>query len=118
MDGPLSVVRRLRKRHGLFKRAFGHPTHYTDQPTMAQNTDLFDYYVHDADRLMALDRFYLEIYEPLMTAYDRELQTYVQRHNINTRTLLGRLVLIDHYNFLVQKDPRTASARESVRAQE
>ena len=85
---------------------------------MSQNTDLFDYYVHDADRLMALDRFYVEIYEPLMTAYDRELQTYVQRHNLNTRTLLGRLVLIDQYNFLVQKDPRTASARGSINSQD
>lgn len=117
IDGPLSVVRRLRQRHGLFKRAFGHPTNYTDQPAMAQNADLFDYYVHDAGRLMALDRFHIEIYEPLMTAYDRELQAYVQRHNINTRTLLGRLVLINQYNFLVQKDPRTASARESINSQ-
>ncbi|GAB4040502.1 hypothetical protein [Spirosoma jeollabukense] len=118
MDGPLTVVRRLRRPHGLFKRAFGHPSNYADQPIMAQSTDLFDYYVQDAGQLMALDRFYLEIYQPLMMTYDRELQAYVQQHNINTRTLLGRLVLIDQYNSLVHKDTGTASARESVPSQE
>ena len=111
MDGSLSVVRRLRRPHGLFKRAFGHPSHYTDQPTMAQDTDHFDYFVHDAGQLIALDQFYGAIYEPLMTAYDQELQHYAQKHNLNTRSLLGRLVLIDHYNFLAQKNTQSASAR-------
>ena len=112
MDGPLAVVRRLKRPHGLFKRAFGHPANYIDQPTMAQNTEHFEYYVHDAGHLLALDRFYTDIYTPLMTAYERQLEQYVQSHNINSRTVLGRLILVDHYNFLVQKDARTASAKD------
>ncbi|WP_420148324.1 hypothetical protein [Spirosoma sp.] len=111
MDGPLSVVRRLKQRRGLFKRAFGHPSNYTDQPAMAQNTDHFDYYVHDAGRLLPMARFYTEVYERLMAAYDQPLQRYVQTHNINSRVLAGQLVLVDHYNFLVQQDARTASAK-------
>ncbi|GAB4028017.1 hypothetical protein [Spirosoma koreense] len=118
MDGPMSVVRRLRRPHGLWKRAFGHPSHYTDQPVLAQDTDHFDYFVQDASQLINMNQFYLEIYSPLMTTYDKEIQDYVLRHNINTRSLHGRLVMIDHYNFLVQHDTRTASAREYVKGQE
>ncbi|UFH53848.1 hypothetical protein [Spirosoma sp. KNUC1025] len=111
MDGSLTVVRRLTRPHGLFKRAFGHPANYADQATMAQNTDHFDYFVHDAGHLLPLSRFYTDVYNPLMNAYDQKLQEFVITHNINTRTTIGRLILVDHYNFLVQQDARTASAK-------
>lgn len=114
MDGPLRVVRRLRPLRGFFKGVFSHPAHFTDQPAFAQNTDYFDYFVYDAGRLRALDRFYIDIYRPLMTTYDKELQAYVAIHNINDRTLPGRLVLIDYYNFLTQQDSRSASARQDT----
>lgn len=112
-DGPLSVVRRLRRPHGLLRKVFSNPSYYTDQPQMAQNQEHFDYYVYDAGKLRSLDKFFVEIYEPLMTSYDQELREYVLKHNLNDRSLLGRLVLIDRYNQLVQQDPRTASARET-----
>lgn len=112
MDGSLTVVRRLKRPHGLWKRAFGHPSNFTDRPTIAKEPDHFDYFVHDAGRLVSLDRFYTDIYTPIMIIYDQELTRYVQRHNLNDRTLLARLVLIDQYNILVQHDTRTASARQ------
>ncbi|GAB3890324.1 hypothetical protein GCM10028825_26750 [Spirosoma agri] len=118
MDGPLAVVRKIRRPRGLFKRSFSHPAYYNDQPQLAQNTDLFCYFVYDAGRLRAFDRFYLDIYEPLMTAYAQKIQQYVDTHNINERSLLGRLVVVDHYNFLVQQDPETASVKAASNAQE
>lgn len=111
MDGSLTVVRHIRKSRGLWKRAFGHPENFTDKPTMAQNHDYFDYFVYDSDQLLPLDRFYSDIYTPIMTMYDRELRNYVIRHNLNDRTLLGRLMLIDQYNLMVQYDTKTASAK-------
>lgn len=114
VDGSLPVVRRLRTRHGFLKRTFSHPVYSNDQPTLTQNAEHFDYFVYDAGRLLALDRYYLDIYDPLMTAYDRELHQYALSHNINDRTLPGRLVLINHYNWLVQHDTKAASARETV----
>ncbi|MFD2936776.1 hypothetical protein [Spirosoma flavum] len=111
VDGPLAVVRRLRQPHGLLKRMFSHPSYSTDQPIMAQNHDLFVYFVYDAGNLLEMDRFYSDIYQPLMTTYDHELRQYVRDHNINDRTILGRLVLIDRYNSLVQHESKTASAK-------
>ena len=111
-EGPLSVARHLKRSRGFLKRAFGHPVNFTDQPTMAQNHDLFDYFVQDADRLVSLNGFYAEIYKPIMTAYDKLLQEYVLVHNINTRSLLGRLVIINHYNYLVQQDNQMASFKQ------
>jgi hypothetical protein len=111
MDGSLVVVRNLRQPRGLFKRAFSHPAHFADQPIMAQSTDYFNYYVYDAGHLLALNRFYTDIYDPLMTAYDKVLKKYIQVHNINDRNLFGRLVLIDRYNALVEQDAKTASVK-------
>lgn len=118
MDGSLVVVRNLRQSRGLFKRVFSHPTHFTDQPIMAQNPEYFNYYVYDAGHLLALDRFYRDIYDPLMTAYDKVLRKYIQVHNINDRNLFGRLVLIDRYNTLVEQDAKTASVKGVVVAPE
>lgn len=109
MDGPLTVIRRMRQPHGFLKRWFNHPSHATDQPVMAQNTDHFDYFVYDAGQLLNLNRYYQDIYTPLMTAYDRELHHYIQTHNINDRALPGRLVIISRYNWLVQSDTKAAS---------
>lgn len=116
LDGSLAVVRRLRQSRGLLKRLLSHPAHATDQPVLAQNTDLFDYFVYDAGRLLALDRFYLDIYEPLMTAYKKELHHYASTHNINDRALAGRLVLIDRFNWFVQHDSKAASAKNATHA--
>lgn len=118
MDGSLTVVRNLRQPHGLFKRVFSHPAYFVDQPIMAQNTDYFNYYVYDSGRLLALDRFYTDIYDPIMTAYDKVLKRYIYDHNINDRHLLGRLVLIERYNLLVQQEAKTASAKGIVVAPE
>ena len=111
LDGPLTVVRQLKPPRGLFKRMFSHPAYSTDQPTLAQNHDLFNYFVYDAGRLLALDRFYIDIYQPLMTTYDQPLRNYRQNHNISDRTVVGRLVLIDRYNAMVQSDLKSASAK-------
>jgi hypothetical protein len=118
MDGQLPVVRRLRKSRGLLKRAFSHPTYSADRPVMAQNTDLFDYYVFDDGQLLALDRFHVEIYEPLMKSYDQEIRRYVTTHNINDRSTSGQLVIIDHYNWLAKQNARTASAKGLTGVQE
>lgn len=114
MDGSLAVVRKLRTRHGFLKRAFSHPVYSNDKPTLIQNTDHFDYFVYDAGRLLALDRYYIDIYDPLMRGYEREIRQYVLSHNIDDRTLTGRLVLIDHYNWLIQHDTKAASVKEPV----
>ena len=111
MDGPLVVVRRLKQPGGLTKHLFMHPTRFSDQLSLSHNLDSFDYFVYDAGRLRALDRFYTDIYLPLMTTYSRQLQGYVHSHNINDRSLLGRLVLIDRYNSLVAQDAKTASVK-------
>ncbi|AKD57080.1 hypothetical protein [Spirosoma radiotolerans] len=111
MDGSLTVVRRLRQSHGLLKRLLSHPTHATDQPSLTENIDLFDYFVYDAGRLLALNRFYTDIYEPLMTTFKKEIRQYVQTHNINDRLLPGRLLLIDRYNWFVQHDSKAASVK-------
>ena len=111
MDGPLTVVRQLKPLRGFRKHLFSHPAYFTDEPTLSQNIDFFDYFVYDAGRLRAIDRFYTDVYEPLMTAYKTQLKQYTQVHNLNDRTLLGRLVLIDQYNTMVQQDARTASAK-------
>lgn len=111
MDGSLPVVRRLKRPHGLFKRAFNHPGHYNDTQQLAQNMDYFEYFAYDDGRFLALDRFYTDIYEPRLATYDRELQTYMRNHNINERSLLGRIVLISQYNFLQQENQKTASNR-------
>jgi hypothetical protein len=114
LDGPLTVVRRLRQRQGLLKQMFSHPLNFNDQPMLSQNTDHFDYFVYDAGRLLAFDQFYAAIYGPLMTTYDQELRQYVLTHNINDRMSPGRLMLIDRYNTLVQKDSKTASVKSSA----
>jgi hypothetical protein len=114
MDGPLTVVRRLKKPHGLLKRWLNGPEQANDQPAMAQDTDHFNYFVYDAGQLLDLDRFHKDIYKPLMTTYERELNRYMQRHNINNRTLAGRLVLIDRYNWMVQHDSKAASNKEPL----
>lgn len=111
MEGSLAVVRRLRQSHGLLKHLLTHPAQATDQPSLTENTDLFDYFVSDAGRLLAFNRFYIDIYEPLMATYQKELRQYAQTHNINDRALLGRLVLIDRYNWFVQHDSKAASAK-------
>ena len=111
-DGSLVVIRRIKQSRGLLKRAFGHPSNFTDDPTMAQNPEQFDYFVQDAGRLVSLDQFYMGIYKPLMMAYDQPLQKYITIHNINSRSLLGRLVIINHYNYLVQQDDRMASFKQ------
>ncbi|MBD2700593.1 hypothetical protein IC229_08100 [Spirosoma sp. BT702] len=118
MDGPLAVVRRLKRPRGLWKRTIGSPVHFNDKATLAQNPDFFDYYVHDAGRLLALDRYYKDIYEPLMTSYAKQIDTYTETHNINDRTLMGRLILISHYNTLVEQSSSTASARNLIQARE
>jgi hypothetical protein len=114
MDGPLTVVRQLKPLRGLQKHLFSHPAYFTDEPALSQNIDFFDYFVYDAGRLRAIDQFYTDVYEPLMTAYKTQLDHYPQVNNINDRTLLGRLVLIDRYNAMVQQDARTASAKGLV----
>ncbi|QJW88257.1 hypothetical protein HNV11_02125 [Spirosoma taeanense] len=111
MDGSLKVVRRLKRTRGIAKWILTNPAYYTDEKTLTQNPDQFNYYVYEAGNFLNVDRFYSDIYQPLLTLYDQELQTYVRNHNINARTLLGRLVLIDHFNFLSQQEARTASAR-------
>ncbi|GAB3992935.1 hypothetical protein GCM10028807_26920 [Spirosoma daeguense] len=118
MDGPLAVVRKLKRPRGLWKRAISHPIHFNDQVTLAQNTDLFDYYVHDAGKLLSLDRYYTDVYKPLMTTYAQQIQQYTIGHNINDRVLLGRLLLISHYNTLVEQSSSTASVRNLIPAQE
>ncbi len=84
----------------------------------AQNVDQFDYFVYDAGRLREFNKFYADIYEPVMTTYRQEIQQYVAIHNINQRSLLGRLTMVDHYNYLVQQDPKTASIRAKPYANE
>ena len=111
LDGPLTIVRRLGRPHGLFKRLFSHPAYATDRPVMAQNHELFDYFVYDASHLLALDRFYVDIYRPFMTTYSKELRHYIQTHNINDRSTLGRIVIIERYNSLVQQESKTASSK-------
>ena len=112
LDGSLVVIRRIRPARGLNKWFAKHPMHYTDRPAMAQDKEQFEYFVYDADRLLALDRFYTDIYAPLMANHAPELQQYTLSHNLNDRTLLGRLVLINQYNYLVQQDAKTASIKE------
>ena len=113
-DGPLTVVRQLKPLRGLQKHLFSHPAYFADEPALAQNTDFFEYFVYDAGRLRAIDRFYTDVYEPLMTAYKKQLTRYIQTHNLNDRTLLGRLILINRYNSMVEQDARTASAKSFV----
>lgn len=114
MDGPLTVVRQLKPLRGLRKHLFAHPVYFSDEPSLSQNSDFFNYFVYDAGRLRAIDRFFTDVYEPLMTAYKKQLDHYTQVHNLNNRTLLGQLVLIDRYNVLVQQDARTASVKVTV----
>ena len=111
MDGPLTVVRYLKPLRGLRRHLFAHPGNFSDQPALSENIDSFDYFVYDAGHLRAIDRFHYDVYLPLMTTYKKQLDQYVQVHNINTRTLLGRLVMIDRYNILVEQDAKTASAK-------
>lgn len=113
MNGFLPVIRRLKRPHGLFKRAFNHPGHYNDTQQLAQNMDFFEYYAYDDGQFLALDRFYTDIYEPRLATYDRELQTYMRNHNINERSLLGRIILISQYNLLEQENQKTASNRST-----
>lgn len=117
-DGPLAVVRRLRPRRGLRKIAFTHPAYYTDHPAMADNPEYFEYFANDGDRLRTLDRFYADVYEPLMIRYDQQLKKYIDTHNINDRLLFGRLLVINHYNLLIEQDAKTASAKGRDKAQE
>lgn len=116
MDGPLAVVRRMRKPNGLLKRWFRHPALLTDQPAIAQDISLFEYFVYDAGRLLSIDRFYSDIYQPLMTSYKQELYQYVQTHNINDHLLPGRLIVINRYNWLVQHDTKAASTKDPAGA--
>jgi hypothetical protein len=111
LDGPLTVVRQLRQRRGFLKTLFSHPTYTNDKPALAKSDEFFSYFVYDAGQLLKLDRYYIDIYEPLMMNYNREIRQYVLKHNINDRSLPGRLVLINHYNWLVQHDTKAASAK-------
>ncbi|GAB4034550.1 hypothetical protein [Spirosoma gilvum] len=110
-DGSLAVVRRLRARRGFRKIAFTHPAYYADHPAMAGNPDYFEYFANDGSRLRALDRFYADVYAPLMTRYDKQLQKYIDTHNINDRLLFGRLLLINQYNLMIEQDAKTASTK-------
>ncbi|MFD2569879.1 hypothetical protein ACFSUS_04490 [Spirosoma soli] len=113
LDGSLTVIRRLRRPHGLFKRTFSHPAHYADTQELAQTSEQFDYFVYDEGEFLTFDRFHSDIYTPKLITHDRELQHFQRIHNINDRSLLGRLVLIDHYNFLMKQDQKTASIRNA-----
>ncbi|MBN8821254.1 MULTISPECIES: hypothetical protein [unclassified Spirosoma] len=110
-DGSLAVVRRLKPRRGFRKIAFTHPAYYSDHPAMANNPEYFEYFVNDGDHLRSLDRFYTEVYTPLMTRYDKQLKKYIDTHNINDRLLFGRLVLINQYNLMIEQDVKTASTK-------
>jgi hypothetical protein len=114
MDGQLTVIRHLRRSHGLLKRAFNHPNDYSDNQRFNQNTDQFDYYVYDEGKFRRFDRFYLDIYEPLLMNHNEEIKKYIRVHNIDERTLMGRLVMIHQYNFLAQQDQKTASIRSEA----
>lgn len=111
LDGSLPVVRQLRRSRSMFRRSFERPVFYTDTRQLTQNPDQFDYFVYDDGQFWALDRFYTDIYAPLLARYDRELKQYVHIHNINDRSLLGRLVLIDRYNIMDRQNQQSASAR-------
>lgn len=118
LNGPLTVVRRLKRAHGPFKRLFVNPTQCADTPMLSESLDQFDYFVHDEGRFLSLDWFYRDIYEPLLAAYDRELHQFIQDHNLNERTVLGRLILIDRFNYLSRHNPKTASVRSVSNALE
>lgn len=111
LDGQLTVVRRLRPQRGWINRFFNHPLQAGDRPRLANDTDQFRYFVYQNGRLLAFDRFYPDIYVPSMAVYDRQLRQYVLRHNINDRTTVGRLVLVDHYNFLSRTNQEVILAR-------
>lgn len=111
MDGPLSVVRRLKHPRRLSTTLFGQPVHYTDRPTLSADLDSFDYFVYDGVEFMPLNRFLTDIYAIHLVAFQHELRQYVQTHNVNDRSLLGRLILINRYNFLLLQKGEIASAR-------
>ncbi|RIV22551.1 hypothetical protein DYU11_16180 [Fibrisoma montanum] len=116
MDGPLVVIRRLQANKGLFRSAIGHPVRYFDDKSLNQDVSNFVYYAYDEGRFLSVNRFYIDIYQPYLKAYEKPLQQFVQAHNINERTTIGRLVLISQYNMLVNEDQRSASARTSYGA--
>ena len=111
IDGQLPVIRRLDLPHGWLSRKLGHPKQYFDNPTLAQDTGLFTYFAYDEGQFLAVDHFYKEIYQPKLAMFDQELSRYSQVHNLNENTLLGKLMLINRYNFLAEENQKTASIK-------
>lgn len=111
-EGPLTVVRRMKRTHGLFRRAYNNPIRNFDPETPDPHDSFFDYFAHVDGQFLSFKRFYVDIYLTRMAAYRQELQQFVQTRHLNEKSQFGQLRIIEQYNRLVER--QTASVRTSI----
>ncbi len=111
LDGSLTVVRQLKRQRGWLSRSFHRPEQLIDTPELADLQEPFNYFVYDEGQFLTFERFFPDIYHPHMISQSRELDDFVLSHNLNARTILGQLILVDRYNNLSKNGQQTASAR-------
>ena len=102
VSGPLSVYRRMRKPRGLVKRTFQHPERVNpDQPDAPDY--YYDYFAEADGKLRSFDRFYSDVYVPILSTFDTELQTFRLRNHLDERSARSRMRLISYYNTLLTR---------------
>lgn len=103
VEGSLTVVRRMKRTHGLFKRAYHNPIRNFDPETPDPHDSFFDYFAHVDGQFLSFKRFYADIYLARMAMYQQELQQFVQTRHLNEKSQFGQLRIVEQYNRLVER---------------
>jgi hypothetical protein len=111
-EGPLTVVRRMKRTHGLFKRAYSNPIRNFDPETPDPHDSFFDYFAYVDGQFLSFKRFYVDIYLARMAAYQQELRQFVQTRHLNEKSQFGQLRIVEQYNQLVER--QTASVKTPI----
>lgn len=111
-EGPIMVVRRMKRAHGLFRRAYNNPIRNFDPETPDPHDSFFDYFAHINGQFLSFKRFYVAIYQAHMAAYRQELQQFVQVRHLNEKSQFGQLRIVEQYNRLAER--QTASVNTPV----
>lgn len=102
-EGTMTVVRRMKQTHGLFRRPYANPVRGFDPETPDPHDSFFDYFAHIDGQFLPFRRFYTAIYLARMSAHRRELQQYIQVHRLNEKSQFGQLRIIEQYNRLAEQ---------------
>jgi hypothetical protein len=106
--GYYTVYRRLRHTKELFKIVS--PSLYDSDHELVKDSDNFDYFVVDVDGLTTgLNQFHEKLWPQMLTDYKVPLKQCVMTRQLDPHSTVGRLILINQYNYLTEHAPTRAN---------